>query len=170
MKLGGKKRMSKTVLVLAGVSGSGKSTLATILQDLVIQEMDSPDLCGIIQDCGICSADHYFESEDGYKFDASKLKEAHESCRNQFDLLIGSQVDLVIVDNTNTSMRECQYYLDKAEESGYQAFYLAVIPYRAGQDNVHEVPVSSLGKQSDRLQNIIKTLLKQHISGDRDGT
>ena len=156
--------MNKTVLVLAGVSGSGKSTLAAILQDLVVQEMDSYDLCGIIQDCGICSADHYFESEDGYKFDASKLKEAHESCRNHFDLLIESQADLVIVDNTNTSMKECQYYLDKAEENGYQAFYLSVIPYRADQNNVHDVPTSSLKKQSDRLQSTLKTLLRQHIS------
>ena len=61
--------LNPTLFIVRGVPGSGKSTFAK----------------HIWNEYAICEADKYFvDRETGeYKFDATKLKEAHEWCRNQ---------------------------------------------------------------------------------------
>ena len=54
----------KELFLLRGLPGSGKSTLAESLGNMNIE------------------ADEYFMDGDEYKFDASKLKEAHAWCQN----------------------------------------------------------------------------------------
>jgi predicted kinase len=54
----------KELFLLRGLPGSGKSTLAKSLGGMQIE------------------ADKYFMDGDEYKFDPSKLKEAHAWCQN----------------------------------------------------------------------------------------
>jgi hypothetical protein len=106
-----------TVFILRGVSGSGKSTLtAAIVGSLP---------AGVRH--AICSADAYFVSPaDGcYRFDASRLKEAHEACRRAYDAALMDRVPVVIVDNTNTEQWQYAPYV-----AGARSFNDAV---RAGR-------------------------------------
>ena len=57
--------MAKELFLLRGLPGSGKSTLAAQLGGSLVEE------------------DRYFMQYGDYKFDASKLKEAHAWCREQ---------------------------------------------------------------------------------------
>lgn len=105
----------KKVVILSGVSGSGKSTLARKLWN---------DL-GPGAYCKVVSADDYFVQKynggrEEYKFDPTKLSNAHGACFKSFnDLLYFERglYDLLIVDNTNTTAVEIAPYI-----LGAQAF------------------------------------------------
>jgi len=79
----------KELFLLRGVPGSGKSTLAKSLGGIHME------------------ADQYFMENGEYKFDASKIKNAHEYCQTQTRAWMstdGSQVnvDRIVVSNTFT--------------------------------------------------------------------
>lgn len=88
------------VIIMSGLPGSGKSTFAKAMQDKH----------GHV----IVSADHYFERDGEYKFDPSKLSEAHQECFRMFVSALHSGKD-VIVDNTNLSAWEVSPYMMYAE-------------------------------------------------------
>lgn len=78
----------RQVVILSGVSGAGKSTYAEKL---------------LTETQGIkVSADHYFMWEDTYKFDPTKLGEAHADCFKRFisHLQAPFSWSCVVVDNT----------------------------------------------------------------------
>lgn len=145
----------KTVIVLSGLSGSGKSTLAESLSDLY----QTPDDWAIegTQNTVIACADDYFIQDGEYKFDASKLGAAHKKCKKTFEKAIKDQIKLIIVANTTTNMGHALPYLEYAEENGYQAHYVCMIPWRKNQQNQHEVPLNTLDKQAAQLNGTIKS-------------
>lgn len=138
---------NKVVIVLRSTSGSGKSTFANYIKFLV-------DNNAWVE---ICSADDFFiNKETGeYNFNANKLGAAHNYCRQKFIDFLEKEVSCVIVDNTGTSYKEIEYYLDKAKEYGYSVFSL-VIENRNDTKNVHSVPDLTLEKQEKRLRESIK--------------
>ena len=91
----------RKVIILSGPSGCGKSTWAAT---------NYPD-------ADVCSADHHFiDRETGeYKFDPTKIAEAHAICFNTFieRLRHGKDRD-VVVDNTNLEYWERRNYQDVA--------------------------------------------------------
>lgn len=88
----------KQLIIMRGLPGSGKSTLAKTFGGV------------------ICSADQYFTDFFGrYKFDASKLTEAHEACFRKAEKAMSKGVKKLIVDNTNTRKWEFEPYLAIAE-------------------------------------------------------
>ena len=96
----------KQVVILSGVPGSGKSTLA----DRLIVEAGGG---------AIVSADHLFTGPDGYKFDPSKIGEAHQECWRRFYTALRTPVlPLVVVDNTNLTAAEIAPYVLPAEALG----------------------------------------------------
>jgi tRNA uridine 5-carbamoylmethylation protein Kti12 len=99
------------VIVLRGTPGSGKSWLAKKLgAELEAQGYKVRSF----------SADYFFTGSDGtYRFDRSKLAEAHASCLRGFtkDLLFchqWPQQQALIVDNTHTTSTEVAPYAQLA--------------------------------------------------------
>ncbi len=122
----------KELFLLRGLPGAGKSTLAKSLSGIHLE------------------ADQYFMEDGEYKFDASKLKEAHAKCQNAVRVWMGSQ-DRIIVSNTFTQAWEMQPYYDLAEEHGYRVYSL-VVENRHDGVNQHGVPVEKLIEMKNRFQ------------------
>lgn len=134
----------KTVYILRGVPGSGKTTLA---KELINNRLGT-----------ICTADDYFETDEGYKFDFSKLRQAHEECQRKFSLAVEDNFyEVIVVANTNTSEKEWTFYKEKAEKFGHKVFFL-VVENRHGGKNEHGVPEDKLGIMEQRVKDSIKLL------------
>jgi predicted kinase len=133
--------MNKVLYLLRGLPGSGKSTLALNL---------------VGSDFLVCEADKYFMVDGEYKFDASKLKDAHESCRNMVetymkDSLVNDQFYReIVVSNTFTQEWEMQPYFDLAKQYGYMVFSI-IVENRHGGINEHNVPEETLDKMEKRF-------------------
>ena len=133
--------MTKKLYIVRGLPGSGKSTFAL-------------DLVG--SDFLVCEADKYFMVDGEYKFDGSKLKEAHESCRNLVetymkDSLVNDQFYREIaVSNTFTQEWEMQPYFDLAKQYGYMVFSI-IVENRHGGSNQHNVPAEAIQRMKDRF-------------------
>ena len=134
--------MTKKLYIVRGLPGSGKSTFALNL---------------VGSDFLVCEADKYFMVDGEYKFDGSKLKDAHESCRNLVepymkDSLINDQFYREIaVSNTFTQAWEMQPYLDLAKQYGYMVFTI-IVENRHGGVNQHGVPDEALTRMKDRFE------------------
>jgi predicted kinase len=133
----------KTLYIIRGVPGSGKSTFA--------KELVGADFL-------VCEADKYFVDREGnYKFDGSKLKEAHEWCRDRVetfmeDSLLNDQFyRRIAVSNTFTREWEMQAYVDLAEKYGYRVFSV-IVENRHGSSNVHGVPDEVIEKMKERFE------------------
>lgn len=118
--------------ILRGISGSGKSTLAETLGGT------------------ICCADDFFVENGEYKFDPTKLKDAHAYCRAKFEEAV-KKGERVVVANTNTQAWEFEPYKRIAEDHGYKVFCL-IVENRHGGKNVHGVPENVLKNQAARFE------------------
>jgi len=133
--------MTKKLYIVRGVPGSGKSTLALNL---------------VGHDFLVCEADKYFMVDGEYRFDASKLKDAHEACRNQVetymkDSLVNDQFyPEIAVSNTFTQEWEMQPYFDLAKKYGYMVFSI-IVENRHGGSNQHNVPAEAIQRMKDRF-------------------
>jgi predicted kinase len=129
----------KTLILLRGLPGSGKSTLAKSLTSFNVPYFE---------------ADMYFLREDGeYKFDASKLKHAHEWCRTEVEKCMGSVYvfDTIVVSNTFTQEWEMKPYYELAEKYGYTVFTL-IVENRHGGINTRNVPTDKLILMKERFE------------------
>lgn len=138
------------LLLCSAISGAGKSTYCKKL-------MENGDYV-------YCSADTYFNTSDGYKFDPSQLGNAHESCRKfcEVGMSIGKDV---IVDNTNTTWKEIEPYIILAEKYGYEIeiIRLVVDPTVAHSRNQHGLSLEMVQRQHNRLIPI--DVLARNLSG-----
>lgn len=133
------------VVVLAGVSGSGKSTLARKLAAQVRED-------GLRVE--VVSADDYFIRMGPYEFNPAKLPEAHADCFRRFLGALISRVDVVIVDNTNTTPAEVAPYMLAAASFRYYAEIKRIkvdVDVAAGR-NIHGVPPTTVRAQHERLE------------------
>lgn len=127
---------------MTGLSGSGKSFKAKSL-------VESEDQ--------IASADKFFIGEDGsYNFDPKLLGQAHKSCKEHAERLMKTGVD-VVIDNTNTTLKERKPHLDLAKRYGYDAkFVVPDTPWAFDVDectkrNSHGVPREAIQQMKDRF-------------------
>lgn len=124
--------------IVRGLPGSGKSTLAN---QLATARMDAGEYIEVFE------ADQYFETAEGYKFDPSKLKDAHADCQRRVrDWLEDGSA---IVANTFTQRWEYQPYLDMAKELGVP---VQVIEVYADFGSVHNVPDETLARMKARWE------------------
>ena len=133
----------KTLALLRGISGSGKSTLA--------KSLSNPNT-------GHIEADMYFvDNETGeYRFDPTKLKNAHNWCQDVVETWMGEfGYDSIIVSNTFTQEWEMKPYYELAEQYGYTVFSL-IVENRHGGVNEHGVPEEKLEQMETKLRNNIK--------------
>lgn len=136
--------MEKNLYIVRGLPGSGKSTLALSL---------------VNHDFLVCEADKYFiDKETGeYKFDATKLRNAHDFCRNTVEQYMkDNQVNdqfytRIAVSNTFTQEWEMEPYFELAKKYGYRVFSI-VVENRHGGKDIHNVPQVALDAMENRFQ------------------
>lgn len=128
----------KALYLLRGCPGNGKSTLAKSLLD---------------SETGHVEADMYFIDDNGnYNFDGSKLRDAHEWCRDLTEKYMGPcGFDRVIVSNTFTQEWEMKPYYELAEKYGYVVFSL-IVENRHGGVNTHGVPEEKIEQMKNRFE------------------
>lgn len=122
----------RELILLRGLPGSGKSTFAKSLGGIHIE------------------ADHYFMKDGEYKFDASKLKQAHEHCRTSTEGWMREGYSIV-VSNTFTQEWEMEPYFRLAKDHGYRVICL-IMENRHGGVNEHGVPADKLEAMRDRFE------------------
>ena len=135
--------LKPTLFLVRGIPGSGKSTFAK----------------HIWNEYAICEADKYFidKTTGEYKFDGTKLKDAHEWCRKEVETRMSDNkanpqfYPEIVVSNTFTQEWEMKAYTDLAAKYGYQVVSL-IVENRHGKSNVHNVPEEHLDKMRKRFE------------------
>ena len=132
----------KKLYIVRGLPGSGKSTFAEAL---------------VGHDFLVCEADKYFIVDGEYKFDATKLRQAHEWCKNRVetymkDSLVNDQFYReIVVSNTFTQEWKMEAYYKLAEQYGYMVFSI-IVENRHGGVNQHGVPAEKLEQMRNRFE------------------
>jgi predicted kinase len=128
--------MEKMLYLVRGVPGSGKSTFAKTLV--------KKDYCHK-------EADMFFvDGEGNYKFEPSKIKDAHKWCQEEMDFLMRLEHSPVVVSNTFTQEWEMEPYFELAKKYGYKVFSI-VIENRHGGTNEHGVPEDKVEQMKNRF-------------------
>ena len=128
----------KTLYIVRGVPGSGKSTFAKSLGGTHFE------------------TDTYFMVDSEYKFDFTKLKEAHKWCQDSVNtaMILNHTTGLnevIVVSNTFTQEWEMQPYFELAKSWGYRVFSI-VVENRHGGVNEHGVPEDKIEVMKNRFE------------------
>lgn len=126
------------LILVRGLPGSGKSTVARQFDGVHIE------------------ADEYFMINGEYRFDHTKLKQAHEWCQEKTREALKSRFTAV-VSNTFTTLKELRPYFDIASEFDIVP---NVIVAQGEFGNIHNVPEETLEKMKARFAYDISELYK----------
>lgn len=131
----------KVCYIVRGLPGSGKSLGANQLS------------C-----THMVSADFYFMRGMEYKFDPTKIGEAHAQCKRNFIYAITENMESafgsIVVDNTNTTVLEMAPYVEIAMAFGYD---VKIVEFQCSVEtsmkrNTHGVPESAIRYMAQNLQ------------------
>ena len=122
----------KELFLLRGIPGAGKSTLANLICNQHVE------------------ADMFFMQDGEYKFEASKLKQAHEWCQDKTEAWMRNGYN-VVVSNTFTQEWEMDAYYKLAEKYGYRVHSL-IVENRHDGLNKHGVPADKLEQMKNRFE------------------
>ncbi len=146
-------RRNRVVFILRGLPGSGKSTLVNALTEIYHEENPV-----------VCSADHWFVDRHGiYRFDSSRLKDAHESAQNCMRAACNEGKKLIIVDNTNVQLWEMRPYINHARNAPFTYRVFVIEPQtpwkwnaeELSHKNTHEVSQEVLSKRIHQYQIVM---------------
>jgi len=125
----------KQLMLIRGLPGSGKSTVAKLFDKALHFE-----------------ADMYFLDADGnYQFDASKIKNAHNWCRDSVMDAMKEGHPIVVVSNTFTQEWEMNVYYLLAEELGYRVISM-IVENRHDGKNIHGCPDDKIEQMRNRFE------------------
>ena len=119
------------LIIVRGIAGSGKTTFV---------KKTFPEAAHY-------EADMFFEQKGEYKFDASKLKEAHNWCRKRVYECIRNK-KLVVVSNSFTRAWEVYSYINYALLKGVPILLIELTTFYG---SVHSVPQEVIDKQKARF-------------------
>jgi predicted kinase len=128
----------KTLIILRGLPGSGKSTLAKMLVGDKEYRHKEADM-------------YFIDGEDNYKFEPSKIKDAHKWCQEEVDFLMKYSHSPVVVSNTFTQEWEMEVYYKLAEQYGYRVHSL-IVENRHKGINEHNVSDETMEKMRKRFE------------------
>jgi predicted kinase len=137
--------MEKNLYIVRGLPGSGKSTFAR----------------SIAKSYQIFEADQFFMKKGKYNFDATKLKMAHDDCRQRVvrkmkkNLFNSSFFRTIVVSNTFTQDWEMKFYRNVAKRYGYKV-HTIIIENRHKGVNVHGVPEDKVQVMENRFEIKLK--------------
>ena len=127
----------KQLILLRGLPGAGKSTLAKLL---------------VNKDYAHKEADMFFvDGEGNYKFEPSKIKDAHAWCKDETEFLMKYEHSPVVVSNTFTQEWEMDAYFELAEKYGYQTSCL-IVENRHDSKNIHGCPDDKIEQMRNRFE------------------
>ena len=126
------------LILVRGLPGSGKSTIAM----------------NLIGWYWHLETDQFWMKDGEYKWDASKLGEAHDWCQSETRKLLTRGFSPV-VSNTFTTKKELKPYFDIAKEFDVVP---QVILCQAQYGNIHNVPDETLKKMKARFEYDISEL------------
>ena len=127
------------LILIRGLPGSGKSTLARSLAIIGFEHFE---------------ADMYFERDGIYRYDASRIKEAHAWCQKMTReaLAAGKRV---VVSNTFTRLQEMEPYRSMAE-------LVRVVQAKGNWENIHGVPAETIQRMKQRWEALHSGYHTQH--------
>jgi predicted kinase len=130
--------MEKILYIVRGIPGSGKSTFAKSLGGTHFE------------------TDMFYMVDGEYKFDGSKIKEAHQWCQNSVNnaMILNHTAGLhniIVVSNTFTQEWEMKPYFEMADRYDYKVFSI-IVENRHGGINEHNVPEEVLTKMRERFE------------------
>lgn len=131
----------KTLYIVRGIPGSGKSTFAKSLGGTHFE------------------ADMFFMKDGEYKFDMSKIKEAHNWCQDSVNtaMIMNNTAGLnetIVVSNTFTQEWEMMPYFEMAELHEYKVFSI-ILENRHGGVNEHNVPEDKIEQMKNRFEVVL---------------
>ena len=133
--------MEKVLYIVRGVPGSGKSTFAKSLGGTHFE------------------TDMFFMKDGEYKFDMTKIKDAHKWCQDSVNtaMIMNNTAGLnktIIVSNTFTQEWEMKPYFEMADLHGYKVFSI-IVENRHGGVNEHNVPEEVLTNMKNRFEIVL---------------
>ncbi len=149
------KSLSKTLIIARGLPGGGKSTACA---DYINTHGKSGMLWHVV------SADRYFISSNPkhvpvYRWSKDYISCAHLWCKlNAEKAIYVSEVDCLLVDNTNVKRKHYQPYIDLANQYGYTVKLLEPsTPWAWDVDecfrrNVHGVPLETIKRMKEQYE------------------
>lgn len=146
----------KTAIINRGVVGSGKSSFAKILKE-------SAENMGLT--CTVHNTDEYFMVDGVYRFNVQNLGIYHRNNLNAFIDSMKDGTNIVICDNTNTTAKEYEKYVNEAKNAGYYVIAVVFIPDQLEvhcSRNTHNVPEEVVGNMIHRLNNNLETFGVDH--------
>lgn len=146
-------KRNRIVFLMRGLSGSGKSTLVNAITETY--DCQNPI---------VCSADHYFIDKFGiYRFDQSRLKDAHESSQSLMKMSCNEGKKMIIIDNTNIQAWEMRAYFSNVSKAPF-TYRLVIVepqtpwkldPEQLSIRNTHSVSQEVLSKRVTQFQEAV---------------
>lgn len=118
------------LILIRGLPGAGKSTKASVLAEIGYRHFE---------------ADMFFEVNGTYQYDARRIREAHDWCKQMTRQALARDEN-VVVSNTFTHVREMEPYFEMAAGS------IQVIEAKGKWENVHGVPAEMLDRMAARWE------------------
>ena len=130
----------KKIIMIVGIPGSGKTTKAKQIMKL-------------LGDTAVhYEADQYFtDAEGNYKFDPSKLAEAHDYCQSKTIDSMKKGIKNIIVSNTFIKAWEREPYFRFARTYEYDVMFIRM---NTQYETIHGVPAEKIEYMKSQIEQL----------------